>query len=361
MTETVTIRAAALTTFVAALFEAAGAPKAHAERTGEGLVAANLSGHDSHGVVRVPRYLQAIADKHLDPHATPKTLSETPVTLVVDGRSGFGMVIGRETMRRAIEKTKSSGIVLVATRTSFHLGRIGEWAEQCAEAGLVSLHFVNVLNVGGLVAPFGGKERRMSTNPFVCGIPVPGRDPIILDMATSRIAEGKALVALNAGKQVPEGALIDAEGRPSRNPADLYGPPQGALLHFGEHKGYGLALICDLLAGALGGGGANHPGHPVTGAVHNNMVSIVIDPQMTGGSAFGIESAAFVDWIKACAPVDPTAPVLVPGDPERAHRRHRLAHGVPLDPGTWTSLTDAARGLRFTPADIARMTGVARL
>jgi uncharacterized oxidoreductase len=361
MSGTIIIRAQALTAFVAALFEAAGAPKAHAERTGEGLVAASLSGHDSHGVVRVPRYLQAIADGHLDPQATPATLSETATTLVVDGRSGLGMVIGRETMRRAIEKTQASGLTLVAIRTSFHLGRIGEWAEQCAEAGLVSLHFVNVLNVGGLVAPFGGKERRMSTNPFACGIPVAGGEPIILDMATSRIAEGKALVALNAGKHVPEGALIDAQGRPSRNPADLYGPPQGALLHFGEHKGYGLALICDLLAGALGGGGANHPGHPVTGAVHNNMLSILIDPAPTGGSAFGLESAAFIDWIKACAPVDPEAPVLVPGDPERAHRRQRLAHGVPLDAGTWASLTEAARALRFTPADIAEMAGVGRL
>lgn len=362
MSDIVTVRADALARFVAALFEAAGAPPAHAERAGEGLVGANLAGHDSHGVVRVPRYLQGIADGQLDPKATPAVIRESESVLVLDGRSGFGMVVGREAMARGVAKARQAGLAMVAIRKSFHLGRIGEWAEQCATAGLVSLHFVNVINVGGLVAPFGGRERRMSTNPFCCGVPVPGRDPVILDMATSRIAEGKALVAKNAGKKVPPDSIIDAQGRPSRDPNDLYGPPQGALLHFGEHKGYGLALICDLLAGALGGGGANHPGHPVTGAVHNNMLSLIVDPRVsTDEGAFGAEASAFVDWIKSCAPVEAGGQVLVAGDPERAMRQERLAHGVPLDTGTWASLDEAARNLGFTGADVARLSGVARM
>ena len=352
----------ALESVVAAIFERAGAPAAHALRAAQGLVGANMAGHDSHGVVRVPAYLAGIRDRRLDPNARARIVHETATVAVIDGGSGFGQVIGREAMAIAIAKARTGGgLALAAVRRSYHLGRIGEWAEQCAEAGLVSLHFVNVVDVGGLVAPFGGRERRMSTNPFACGVPVPGGEPVILDMATSKVAEGKVQVARNKGTQVPPEAIIDAKGQPTRNPSDLYGPPPGALLHFGEHKGYGLALIVDLLGGALTGGGANHDGHPaIPSVIHNNMLSIVIDPAVAGDGQFAAdETRAFIAWIKSSAPLDPGSPVLVPGDPERAHRRERGRDGIPLDAETWRQIGAAGEEVGLAPAEIARIAGVA--
>lgn len=349
-----------LETAVACIFEKAGAPPRHALRAAQGLVGANMSGHDSHGVVRVPAYLTGIRDKKLDPRANARIARETETVAVVDGGSGFGQVIGQQSMDIAIAKAKAAGLSLVAIRRSYHLGRIGEWAEQCATAGLVSIHFCNVVDCGGIVAPFGGRERRMSTNPFACGVPVEGGEPIILDMATSKVAEGKVQVARNKGTQVPPQSIIGAEGEPTRNPNDLYGPPPGALLHFGEHKGYGLAFIVDLLAGALTLGGANHDGYPpIPSVIHNNMLSILVDPAVTGNPAqVAAEARQFVAWVKSSAPLDPATPVLAPGEPERRHRQERGKTGIPLDGQTWSQIETAAQGLGISGAELRRMAGI---
>jgi uncharacterized oxidoreductase len=353
------IAAAALETYVATLFAKAGAAPDIARAAGEGLVAANLAGHDSHGVVRVPRYLENIGKGWLDPTAKMSVVRENGAVVVVDGNRGFGQYVGREAMDLGIATARQHGVCLIAIRRSHHLGRIGEWAERCAAAGLVSLHFVNVVHAGALAAPFGGKERRSSTNPLSIGVPVARGEPIILDMATTQVAEGKVLVALNAGKQVPAGALIDAAGRETRNPADLYASPPGALKYVAEHKGSGLALMIDLLAGALTGGGANQPAHSAGDGAVNNMLSIVIDPAAIGEGSFpATEAKAFIDWVLSCAPVDPAKPVLVPGDPERLRRKERLAAGLPLDGTTWGNLVAAGRSLQMNDAEIARLAGV---
>jgi uncharacterized oxidoreductase len=352
MVDIIRVNAAALERDVAALFHAAGVGEEHAAEVAASLVGANLAGHDSHGVVLAPLYLQAIADGSVDAAGEGVVSKDAPGLLVVDGGHGFGQVVGRRVMARAIEKARG-GHCLVALRRSFHLGRIGEWAEICAAAGLVSVHFVNVLATDGIVAPFGGRARRMSTNPFTVGVPVPGGPPVILDMATSRIAAGKVRVAANAGKPAPEGALIDAEGRPTTDPNSLYADPPGALLHFGEHKGYGLAFVCDLLAGALAGGGTRRPENDAPGRVLNGMFSILVDPAAIDPAVFGIETAAFVDWMRACPPVDPTAPVLAPGDPERATRAERAANGIPIDATTLADLAAAAARLGVVAPSLA--------
>jgi uncharacterized oxidoreductase len=359
MAEMLRINKDKLEAYVTMVFAQAGAPAKAAARAAESLVGANLAGHDSHGVVRVARYVQAIGDGLLKPKAHAELVVDLPSIAVVDGGSGFGQVIGQEAMKIGIRKARKTGLAVVATRRSFHLGRIGEWAEQCVEAGFVSLHFVNVLNAGGLAAPFGGKERRMSTNPIAVGIPVPGRDPVVLDMATTKVAEGKVLVALNKGVEVPVEALIDADGNPTLNPADLYGPPVGALLHFGMHKGYGLALVAELLAGALTGGGTNQPAHKITGAVHNNMLSIIIDPKALGTrKAHAREAKAMVDHLLGTRPVDKKNPVMVAGDPERATRKERLKKGVPLDAETWGQLAQTGRMVGLVDAEIRRLSGL---
>jgi hydroxycarboxylate dehydrogenase B len=358
MADMIRIKIDRLIDYVATVFERAGTPAKIARRAAESLAGANLAGHDSHGVVRVQRYVQSIQQGLLDAAAKPTLVVDLPSIAVVDGNSGFGQHIGREAMKIGIRKAKKSGLCVVATRRSFHLGRIGEWAEQCVEADLVSLHFVNVLNAGGLAAPFGGKERRMSTNPIAIGLPVPGHDPVVLDMATTKVAEGKVLVALNKGVELPVECLIDADGRPTLTPADLYGPPQGALLHFGLHKGYGLALAAELLAGAVTGGGTNQPAHPITGAVHNSMLSIILDPKAFGTKkAYGKEARAMVAHLLSTAPVDPDNPVMIAGDPERRNRAERLKNGVPLDLETWGQMAQTGRSVGLKDSEIKKISG----
>src|SRR5258707_3609816 len=219
---TVTIKAKALEAFVADIFASAGCSEAEGGRIGRYLVSANLRGTDSHGVVRVPRYAAQKKNGTVVADVTVEVMVDTPVIAVVDGKYGFGQTVAPQAVRIGIEKCRKNGLSAVTLRNAGHVGRVGDWAEMAAEAGLVSVHFVNAAG-SVLVAPFGGVERRFSTAPYCVGIPRLGQDPLILDFATSIVAEGKVLVASQGGKKVPEGALIGADGKPSNDPHLLYG------------------------------------------------------------------------------------------------------------------------------------------
>lgn len=339
--------------FVAAVFAKAGSSTHEADMIAKRLVDSNLMGHDSHGVVRVTSYIGWLGEGKIRPNMHVKVVAEADGFAILDGQGGYGQVLGGEAMAIAIAKARKTGVALVALKHAHHLGRIGDWAEACAAEGCASIHFVNVVHAGGLVAPWGGRERRMSTNPFCCAMPIEGREPIVLDFATSKVAEGKVQVARNKGVDLPPGCVVDGEGKPSLDPNDLYGPPPGALAPFGDHKGYGLAFFCDLLAGALSGGGCNHDGHPNLGTVHNNMLSIVIDLRRLGdASAIDSEARQFVDWMKKCKPVEAGGEVLAPGEPERRTRADRLARGIPLDDNTIAQMQDAARKVGVAAAEI---------
>lgn len=349
---------ARLRRFVTAVFARAGSSDDEAATIARRLVDSNLMGHDSHGVVRVTSYVGWLGEGKIRPNMHVRMVAEADGFAILDGQSGYGQVLGGEAMAIAIAKARKTGVALVALKHAHHLGRIGDWAEACAAEGCASMHFVNVVHAGGLVAPWGGRERRMSTNPFCCGMPIAGREPIVLDFATSKVAEGKVQVARNKGAELPPGCVVDGEGRPSLNPNDLYGPPPGALAPFGDHKGYGLAFFCDLLAGALSGGGCNHDGHPNTGTVHNNMLSIVIDLARLGDAgAIDAEARHFVEWMKACKPVAADGEVLVPGEPERRTRAERRANGIPLDENTIAQMQDAARRVGVAAAEIDALVG----
>src|SRR5205807_7203716 len=188
-----------------------GCSSAEAERIGKYLVSANLTGHDSHGVARVPRYLQWKRDGVVHADRKVKTVTETPVLAVVDGLHGFGQTVAPQAVAIGIAKCKANGLAAVALRHAGHIGRVGDWAEMAAAEKLVSMHFVTAAG-SVLVAPFGGVERRFSTAPCCIGIPRPGQDPLILDFATSVVAEGKVLVASQGGKKLPAGALVTPEG-----------------------------------------------------------------------------------------------------------------------------------------------------
>jgi uncharacterized oxidoreductase len=332
MVQAARINAGALEALATRAFEAVGSPPDEARMVAAHLVLANLVGHDSHGVIRLRDYVPWAQKGMVVPGARATVVHETPLALTVDGGLGFGQAIGETALALAIQKARASGLALLGIRNTGHLGRIGHWAERAAAAGLVSLHFVNTSGYGVLVAPYGSHEARLSANPIAAGVPVDGGDPVILDISTASIAEGKIKVARNAGKPLPEGCVVDAEGRPTQDANAFYGPPRGAILPFGGHKGYGLSVLVELLAGALTGGGCTAPGSEHAKVLRNNMASLLIDPAALGaGPGFAAEVRHFIDWIAAAPPMEPGTPVQLPGEPERRSRQDRLAHGIPLD------------------------------
>jgi uncharacterized oxidoreductase len=347
------LHAEPLRRLVSAIFAKSQSQPDEAALIARRLVDANLVGHDSHGIVRVPAYIRWLGEGKVVPNQHVRVITESDAFAILDGRCGYGQVIGGEAMDIGMAKAAKTGVAMVSLRHVHHLGRIGDWAEHCAAKGVVSVHFVNGVHLGWIVAPFGGIERRMTTNPFCCGMPVEGGEPIILDMATSKIAEGKNQVARNKGIEVPPGALIDAQGKETRDPNALYASPAGALLPFGDHKGYGLAVFCDLLAGALGGGGANHDGHANKGQVLNNMLSILIDPGVIGATTMNEEVTRFIAWLKSSAPRD--GEVMVPGDPERRSRTQRERDGIPVDEKTWSDLLRCAAESGLADAEVKRL------
>ncbi|MBI1397225.1 MAG: malate/lactate/ureidoglycolate dehydrogenase [Betaproteobacteria bacterium] len=347
-----------LTVLVRRMFERAGWDERDATLAAENLVLANLSGHDSHGVGLVPYYVQAAERGALRKGRTLTTVLDAGVLLTLDGGMGLGQVVGHDAMAIVIDRARSLGAVIMNLRNSHHLGRIGHWGEQAAAAGLVSLHFVNLIGMPALVAPWGGTQARFSTNPVCIAFPRPGEEPILLDFATARIAHGKTRIAWKRGQPVAEGNLLDPAGEPTTDPAVMWSQPLGALLPFGEHKGSGLAFMCELLAGALGGAGTIAD-RTDWNAVDNNMLCILIDPARMGGAdVYAAEAERLLAWVHETPAARTVDRVRVPGEPEREARARRRAAGTPIDPTTWGDLVECAVSLGVSRKEIARMTGV---
>ena len=338
------IQAAALRTKVAHIIEQAGSAPAEAAQVADNLVMANLSGHDSHGVGMVPRYVDAVLEGGLSPNTGVKVLLDTGPLLNLDGQRGYGQITGVQAMHMGIERAKQHGVCTVALSRSHHLGRIGHFAEMAVAQGLVSVHFVNVLS-RPVVAPFGGGDGRFGTNPCCIGVPLAGREPFVLDYATSRVAQGKMRVAHNKGERVPDGYLIDEHGHPTNDPGVVVVPQSnglfGALMTFGEHKGYGMAVACELLGGALTGGGTWHREADAKRAVLNGMLTVLIDPNRLGTQAsFEQEALAFTDWLRQSP--SHSGGVKIAGEPERAARVARTRDGIVVDDATWAELEASA-------------------
>ncbi len=355
------IAAETLRRFIGDIFAAAGTSREEADRIAHHLIGANLTGHDSHGVIRVPRYVQNLKDGDVVAGQKVEVVTEGPTHAVIDGRMGFGQTVGPQAVDFGIAKAKQAGMCVIALRNSGHIGRIGDWGERAAAEGLISLHFVNVYQ-GQLVAPFGGVDRRFSTNPVCIAIPMEdGQAPLLLDFATSVVAEGKVLVASNGGKPLPADALIGPDGAISSDPATLYGPltpggPRsagngpGSIRAFGDHKGSGIAFMCEILAGVLTGGGTSGPVDPdrTRRRIANGMLSIYLDPHRFGSQNFVAEAREYANYVKASRLAQGVDEVLVPGEPEARARADRLANGVPLQVDTWRSIVATARGLGLT-------------
>jgi uncharacterized oxidoreductase len=280
------------------------------------------------------------------PNAHAEVKLDGGALLALDGCMGYGQVIGLEAMEMAIARAKQHGSCVMALARSHHLGRIGAWADVAVAQGFVSLHFVNVIS-RAIVAPYGGGDARFGTNPVCIGIPLPGEPPFILDMATSAVAQGKIRVAYNKGERLAEGLLIDDQGNPSTE--SRYGviEPFGALLTFGLHKGYGMAVVAELLGGALTGGGTWHSEDKSRRRVWNGMLSIVIDPRRLGtAEAFARETKEFLASLRK----SPVAPgfdkVRIAGEPEREWKAKRSKEGIPVDPATWDEIIAAGAKLK---------------
>ena len=305
--------------------------------------AANLAGHDSHGIGMIPSYVRSWSQGHLQINHHAKVVKEAGAAVTLDGDRAFGQVAAHEAMALGIEKAHQHGIAAVALHNSHHIGRIGYWAEQCAAAGFVSIHFVSVVGIP-MVAPFHGRDSRFGTNPFCVVFPRKDNFPLLLDYATSAIAFGKTRVAWHKGVPVPPGCLIDVNGVPTTNPAVMQESPLGSLLTFAEHKGYALAAMCEILGGALSGGKTTHQETLQTSpdAILNCMTTIIINPELFGAPDCSAQTEAFAEWVKA-SPHDDDKPILLPGEWEVNTRRERQEQGIPLDAGSWQAICDAAR------------------
>lgn len=335
-----------------------GSPEA-AEQVSNTLVEANLTGHDSHGVGMLPAYIQGIKADQLRPDATAEIIQEKGPFLLVDGNQGFGQVVARQATRWAIERARQQHIAVLSLRNCFHIGRLADWGIMAAEAGFISIHYANVLSPNSLVAPHGGRDARFTTNPYCTVVPASERHPMfVFDMATSTIAQGKARVAYLKGVDAPEGSLIDHEGNPTNDPSVIFEAPLGAMRTMGQHKGFGMALICDILGGAFSGGGAYLPDRVYDARIVNNMMTILIDPDVFGDAeTFFGDIDNYTDWVKASKPAPGVDAVMFPGDPERNTRTERTKNGIPIDDGSWQQLLDTAASVGLPEAEIARIIG----
>ena len=336
------IAADRLRQLAATILAAAGSSAEEAQKVAARLVDANLTGHDSHGVIRVPQYVGQVQEGSIVPNQQAEVVRETDSVTVLDGHLGYGQIVGEQAVQAAIDKARRHGIAMSALRSSAHLGRLGDWAEMATAAGLASLHFVNATGIPLRVVPHGGRDGRGTTNPIAMGIPVADGGAVILDFATSATAEGKVRVARNKGAPIPPDCLLDADGRPTTDPAKLYTDPPGNLVPFGGatggHKGGALWLMVDLLAGAITGGGCSRPPEGEA-RFSSSMLSIVIAPEAyADAGTVGAEIRRHLAFVKSARPRAEGAEVLLPGEPERRVRADRLREGITVDPTTWEQI-----------------------
>ena len=341
------------------IFRAKECSDYEAKTIAERLCGSNLKGHDSHGIVRVPRYVEWMERDWVFPNIETELIIDAGALACLDAKQGFGQVAGERAVDEGIARAKKHGVSVVGLKNSGHLGRIGDWAERAADAGFVSFHFVNVRG-SLLVAPFGGTDRRGSTSPLAIGIPSKGKEHIILDMATSTVAEGKVMVAQKGGKPLPQGALIDSSGNLTINPEVMYGKinddevpdsenGSGAITAFGLHKGSGINFMMEMLGGALTGSGVSAGiDDKEKRKFANGMLSIYISVEkMVDLNYFSKEVQSYADFVRASPASDKNGKVLIPGDKEIITNNDRLANGLPVAPIVWENIKQTAQKLEI--------------
>jgi hydroxycarboxylate dehydrogenase B len=349
-----TIAPSQLELFARQLLEAGGASADEAQIVAASLVDANLKGYDSHGVMRIPYYVQAIKEGEVAPGEQLTVLDEGPSRVVADANWGFGQVQAVRLLKMLASRAHDAGLAIGTMTHCGHIGRLGEYCEMAAGQRLVSMLMVNSHGAAVRVAPPGGKAPRLSTNPLAIGVPH-GTSPLVLDFSTSATAEGKVRVKKIAGQTCPEGWLIDSDGKPTCDPNSLYGNPPGSILPMGgaqAYKGFGLGIMIEILTGALSGGVCARPvPFPKKG---NCVFVLLIDPARFGGAEhFQAEVAQLIDYIKSCPRVEGCDEIILPGDPERRLAEKRQREGIFLDEENWKALMKLATTLGIATPTVA--------
>ena len=322
------------------VFQKLNIPTTEAEVVTKSMVDANRVGHDSHGVIHLSKYVRELEAGLIQPGAPTETLHESASIAVLDGNWGFGPVIATRAVELAIQKAKQTDISSVAVSRCNEVGRLGGYACLAADAEMIALLMANDHGGGTCVAPHGGVEGRLSTNPMACAVPIEGKDPIVLDMSTSVVASGKIRVKQHRNESVPHGWLIDAEGKLTTNPDDFYDVPPAALLPFGGavsvHKGFGLSVIVDILSGALTGAGCSQSEDARVG---NGLFVLVMNvASFRGFPGFSAEIARFIRYLKSAKRAAGVDTIRVPGERGWEAQRRRKRDGIPIDAETWAQI-----------------------
>lgn len=339
------LNATQITDVCCRILEAAGVSHEEALVVATELCDANLVGHDSHGIMRIVQYVQMIDDGWVKAGAPVEVVKDLPVGAVLDGHFNFGQVVASKALDIALAKARRTGTATVFIRNCNHVGRLGSYAHRAANLGMVAMMGVNSPGPGG-VAPFGGIERRLGTNPLCFAAPA-GDDAFVLDMTTSATAEGKLRVAFQKGETVPEGMMINGKGEPSINPGDYYNKPYGAILPLGGpllgHKGFGLGVMIDVLCGILSGSGAGREDFPRGG---NGVWLYLIDIcQFLTRHEYDAWIAKYIPHIKDCPRAPGCQEILMPGEIEVRRRRQREQEGVKVPDETWRQISELAKRL----------------
>ena len=324
-----------------ALYEAVGVPEDQAAIVTDHLVDANLFGHDSHGMIRTPGYLTALKKRNIKPVGELKIVRETPASAVIDAERTLGIVVAHRAMQMAVARAKQHTLGAVAVHQASHIGRLGDFPPLAAEEDCVGVIMLN----GRFTAPFGGTGRRLPPNPIAISVPTSNSHPLMLDITTSMTAGGKADVRRARGEQLPEGWFVDAEGNPVTDP-NAARDQNAAMLPLGGpmgHKGYGLGVMIDAIAGGLSWAGCS------------------ADPPTRGGSGFlclAIKIESFIDieeykkeidilceWIRSSPTMPGVGKIYLPGEIEWEKREEREAEGIFVEDETWTELRACAEEL----------------
>lgn len=332
-----------LETLARDIFQAIRVPPAGAAWMAQLLVWANLRGHDSHGVIRIPQYIASWRKGDANPTAEPEIVQEGPATALVDGKLGFGQIVARRGMEVAMDKAAAVGVASVGIFNSNHIGRLADYTEMALQRDMLAILAVNAGGAGQRMAPWGGRAPRLSTNPIAFACPTGNPAPISFDIATTVAAEGKVRVKRNRKEQIPLGWILDADGRPTTDPNALYGTPPGTILPAGGHKGYCLSLMIEVLAGIMARGGYSRE-HP--GPIRNGVFMIVVDiARFVPPGTFRAEVDDLLRYLKSSPPAPGTDQILIPGEPEAITEAERRRTGIFVEDQTWDQICEIAREL----------------
>ena len=334
----------------AALLVGAGASREEADTVARGCVNANLAGHDSHGIILIPTYVERIKVGHIVPGAPFKVVQESPTTTVIDGHWGFGFVVNERAMRLTIEKAKTANVAAATVFRQSHVGRLGAYPLMAAQAGMIGIATADSGRSPKAVAPFGGREARLGTNPISVAVPSDLPGPLCLDMATSAVAVGKLTLAQARGEKIPLGWIVDSEGKHTTDPARFR--PGGALLPLGGTEGYkgsGLAVIVEILCGLLTGLGF---GVEPSGR-HNDgcFLAVFKVDAFRPLAEFKREVAEFARYLKETPLSEGSTGVFYPGEVEYLREQERRKSGVEVEDATWKKLRTLASELMLADVD----------